>query len=141
MGGILLGMSFFATYSSTNSFVGFAGQSYAYGAPWMLLAPSTVIFSLLAWTIVAPRLRLGASGQILARLGFRWASLVPEWGRWANQTDRRAGRPAVSLYRGQILLDSRLRASGRGRRLRPVETRLWPGLDFMDTSFAQYQNG
>jgi SSS family transporter len=57
MGGIALGLSFFATYSSTNSFVGFAGQSYSYGAPWLLLAPMVVVFCVLAWSIVAPRLR------------------------------------------------------------------------------------
>lgn len=57
MGGIVLGLSFFATYSSTNSFVGFSGQSYTYGAPWLLLAPAAVVFSLLAWLTVAPRLR------------------------------------------------------------------------------------
>ena len=33
MGGIALGISFFATYSSTNSFVGFSGQAYTDGAP------------------------------------------------------------------------------------------------------------
>ncbi|MEM8934421.1 MAG: hypothetical protein AAGE94_24720, partial [Acidobacteriota bacterium] len=37
MGGIALGLSFFATYSSTNSFVGFAGQAYTYGAAWVLV--------------------------------------------------------------------------------------------------------
>ncbi len=57
MGGVAIGMSFFATYSSTNSFVGFSGQSYSYGAPWLLLAPGVVIFSLIAWLWVAPRLR------------------------------------------------------------------------------------
>jgi SSS family transporter len=57
MGGIALGLSFFATYSSTNSFVGFAGQSYSYGAPWLLLAPMIVGFSVVAWAVVAPRLR------------------------------------------------------------------------------------
>jgi len=29
MGGIAIGLSFFATYSSTNSFVGFSGQAYS----------------------------------------------------------------------------------------------------------------
>ena len=29
LGGVVLGLSFFATYSSTNSFVGFAGQGFA----------------------------------------------------------------------------------------------------------------
>ena len=57
MGGVALGLSFFATYSSTNSFVGYAGQAYSYGAPWLLLAPSAVMFSLMAWHWVAPRLR------------------------------------------------------------------------------------
>ncbi len=57
MGGVALGLSFFATYSSTNSFVGYAGQAYSYGAPWLLLAPSAVMFSLIAWHWVAPRLR------------------------------------------------------------------------------------
>ncbi len=57
MGGIVLGLSFFATYSSTNSFVGFSGQAYSYGAAWLLLAPAAVVFSLLAWMFVAPRLR------------------------------------------------------------------------------------
>jgi SSS family transporter len=57
MGGVVLGLSFFATYSSTNSFVGFAGQSYSYGAPWLLLAPMIVFFCVVAWTVVAPRLR------------------------------------------------------------------------------------
>jgi SSS family transporter len=57
MGGFALGVSFFATYSSTNSFVGFSGQAYAYGAPWLLLAPCAVLFSLLAWIWIAPKLR------------------------------------------------------------------------------------
>ncbi len=57
LGGVALGLSFFATYSSTNSFVGFSGQAYSYGAAWLLLAPAAVVFSLLAWMVVAPRLR------------------------------------------------------------------------------------
>ena len=61
MGGVALGFSFFATYSSTNSFVGFAGRGYSYGAPWLLLTPFLVFFSLLAWTLIAPRLRTFAA--------------------------------------------------------------------------------
>ena len=57
MGGVTLGLSFFATYSSTNSFVGFAGQAYDWGIAWLLLAPLTVVMSLVAWLVVAPRLR------------------------------------------------------------------------------------
>jgi len=57
MGGVVLGLSFFATYSSTNSFVGFAGQAWSYGLPWLLLVPCILFFVWLAWTAVAPRLR------------------------------------------------------------------------------------
>lgn len=57
MGGVVLGLSFFATYSSTNSFVGFSGQAYDWGLPWLLFVPTAVVFCLFAWTVVAPRLR------------------------------------------------------------------------------------
>ena len=57
LGGITIGLSFFATYSSTNSFVGFSGQAYSYGIGWLLVAPCAVIFSLMAWIFVAPKLR------------------------------------------------------------------------------------
>lgn len=57
LGGVALGLSFFATYSSTNSFIGFSGQSYDWGIAWLLLAPMVVGFSFVAWRWVAPRLR------------------------------------------------------------------------------------
>ncbi len=78
MGGIALGLSFFATYSSTNSFVGFSGQAYSYGTPWLLLAPVAVIFCLVAWMVVAPRLRrfTGALDSVTLPdfIGFRFGS-------------------------------------------------------------------
>ncbi|MFQ5628339.1 MAG: sodium/solute symporter [bacterium] len=80
LGGIALGISFFATYSSTNSFVGFSGKAYAYGTPWLLLAPAAVLFSFLAWKIVAPRLRLFTaelnSVTIPDFVGFRYNSIA-----------------------------------------------------------------
>lgn len=57
MGGVALGLSFFATYSSTNSFVGFAGQSYTWGVAWLLLVPFIVGMAVFSWIVVAPRLR------------------------------------------------------------------------------------
>ncbi|MDA0327565.1 MAG: sodium/solute symporter [Gemmatimonadetes bacterium] len=57
MGGWVIGLSFFATYASTNSFVGFSGMTYEWGLPWMLFVPTAVGFSLFAWIVVAPRLR------------------------------------------------------------------------------------
>jgi len=58
MGGVVLGLSFFATYSSTNSFIGFSGQAHAWGTPWLLLVPFIIGFSFFAWAVVAPRLRV-----------------------------------------------------------------------------------
>ncbi|MCH7715618.1 MAG: sodium/solute symporter [Gemmatimonadetes bacterium] len=78
MGGIALGISFFATYSSTNSFVGFSGQAYTYGAPWLLLTVTAVTFSFIAWKWITPRLRdateLLNSVTIPDFIGFRFGS-------------------------------------------------------------------
>jgi SSS family transporter len=78
MGGWVIGLSFFATYSSTNSFVGFSGQAYDWGLPWLLFVPTAVAFSLFAWTVVAPRLRAftEAMGSLTIPdfIGFRFGS-------------------------------------------------------------------
>ncbi len=78
MGGLVLGLSFFATYSSTNSFVGFSGQAYTWGIPWMLFVPTAVAFCIFAWTVVAPRLRtfteVMGSLTIPDFIGFRFGS-------------------------------------------------------------------
>ena len=78
MGGIAIGLSFFATYSSTNSFVGYSGQAYVFGMSWLLLAPSAVLFSLIAWRWVAPRLRVFTASlnsvTIPDFIGFRFGS-------------------------------------------------------------------
>ena len=78
MGGLALGLSFFATYSSTNSFVGFSGRGYSYGLPWLLLTPFLVFFCLMAWIFVAPRLRYFAASldslTIPDLFGFRYDS-------------------------------------------------------------------
>jgi SSS family transporter len=78
MGGVVIGLSFFATYSSTNSFVGFSGQAYTYGAPWLLLAPGVVIFSFASWLWIAPRLRAFTgsvdSVTLADYVGFRFES-------------------------------------------------------------------
>ncbi|MFQ6114353.1 MAG: sodium/solute symporter [bacterium] len=79
MGGIAIGLSFFATYSSTNSFVGFSGKAYIWGIPWLLLVPFVVLFSLLAWVVVAPRLSQFTksldSFTIPDFIGFRFESI------------------------------------------------------------------
>ena len=37
-GGAVIGVSFFATFASTNSYIGHAGKGYAYGVPWLVFA-------------------------------------------------------------------------------------------------------
>ncbi len=78
MGAVAIGLSFFATYSSTNSFVGFSGQAFTWGITWFLLIPFIVGMSFLAWVVIAPRLRqqteeLG-SLTIPDFIGFRFGS-------------------------------------------------------------------
>jgi SSS family transporter len=78
MGGVALGISFFATYSSTNSFIGFAGQTYSYGLPWLLFVPIITLFCVVAWRFVAPRLREATASldsvTIPDFIGFRFGS-------------------------------------------------------------------
>jgi SSS family transporter len=57
LSGLVVGVSFFATFASTNSYIGHAGKGYEYGLPWMTMAVIIVIFTYLSWTLVAPRLR------------------------------------------------------------------------------------
>ncbi len=57
LGGLVVGISFFATFASTNSYIGHAGKGYEYGLPWMVMALFIVVFTWLSWTLVAPRLR------------------------------------------------------------------------------------
>ncbi len=57
LGGAVIGISFYATFASTNSYVGNAGKGYEYGAPWLTVAVLMVAFAWLSWRIVAPRMR------------------------------------------------------------------------------------
>lgn len=78
MGGLAIAVSFFATYSSTNTFLGFSGKSYSWGVGWMLLVPFAVVLSLVSWLFVAPRLRHFSAAlesiTIPDFIGFRFAS-------------------------------------------------------------------
>lgn len=57
LSGWVVGVSFCATYASTNSYVGNAGKGYSLGAPWLLFPLFMLFFTWLSWTTVAPRLR------------------------------------------------------------------------------------
>lgn len=57
MGGVIIGVSFFATFASTNSYLGLAGKGFSYGAPWLLFPLMIVVATYLSWRLVAPELR------------------------------------------------------------------------------------
>lgn len=86
-GGVAIGISFFATYASTNSFIGNSGKSWAYGLPWLLNLAFMVFFCLVSWWWVAPRMR--AATQAVGAL------TLPEW-FGARFADRRV-RGAAAL--------------------------------------------
>jgi len=71
MGGIAIGVSFFATFASTNSYIGLAGKGYEYGLPWLLMAASLVLFTYISWRWIGPRVR---------RLASHWDALtIPDF--------------------------------------------------------------
>ena len=76
--GWAVAVSFFATYSSTNTFLGFSGKSYGWGIGWFLLVPFAVVLSLFSWVFVAPRLRVFTESlesiTIPDFIGFRFRS-------------------------------------------------------------------
>ena len=47
LGGVVVGVSFYATFASTNSYIGFAGKSYEYGLPWLVM-PVLLVVAILA---------------------------------------------------------------------------------------------
>ncbi|MGH7150850.1 MAG: sodium:solute symporter family transporter, partial [Planctomycetota bacterium] len=52
----ILALSYFATYVSTNTFVGHAGKSYALGVSWLLLGAVLFAFSVASWRWIGPRM-------------------------------------------------------------------------------------
>lgn len=91
LGGAALGVSFFATFASTNSYVGHAGAGYLYGLPWLLMAGFIVVFTYLSWSLVAPRLR---------RFTSHWDALtLPDY------LERRFGasRPGLRVAAGLVI--------------------------------------
>ena len=57
MGGVVIGVSFYATFASTNSYIGHAGKGYEYGVPWLTMAVMLVVMAFVSWRLVAPKLR------------------------------------------------------------------------------------
>ena len=79
MGGVVVGISFFATFASTNSYIGHAGKGYAYGLPWFTMAILLVLFSWISWRWIGPPLRRFASEwDALTIPDFLGSRFVPE---------------------------------------------------------------
>ncbi|MEC8633309.1 MAG: hypothetical protein VXX89_01615 [Pseudomonadota bacterium] len=57
LGGTVVGISFFATFASTNTFIGHAGKGYEYGVAWFTMAVLLVVFSWMSWRWIGPPLR------------------------------------------------------------------------------------
>ena len=91
LGGVVVGISFYATFASTNSYIGHAGKSYEYGVAWLTMAVLLVVFAWLSWRLVAPRMR---------RFTAAWGSLtVPDFlaVRFASERVRLAAGVVVAF--------------------------------------------
>ena len=60
MGGWVIALSFYATFVSTNTFIGHAGKSWDVGLIWYIKGVVIVISCYLAWYLVAPKFFLKA---------------------------------------------------------------------------------
>jgi SSS family transporter len=70
---LLVALSFFATFVSTNSFVGHSAKSYAYGVSWLLVGAVLVLLAVLSWLVIAPRFnkKAGELGSVVPSDLFR----------------------------------------------------------------------
>ena len=105
LGGAVIGVSFYATFASTNSYVGLAGKSYEYGVAWLTMAALMVVFCWLSWRIVAPRMR---------RFATAWGSLtVPDFLAVRFASDRvRVAAAAVIVFSCLLYLIAVFKGAG-----------------------------
>ena len=61
MSGAVIGVSFFATFASTNTYIGHAGKAYEYGVAWFTMAILLVLFSWVSWRWIGGPMRRFAS--------------------------------------------------------------------------------
>ena len=89
MNGIVVGISFFATFASTNTYIGHAGKAYDYGVAWFTMAVLLVVFSWISWRWIGPPLRRFAS---------QWDALtIPDFlgSRYIASSDRQGRHPLL----------------------------------------------
>ena len=105
LGGAVIGISFYATFASTNSYIGLAGKSYEYGVAWLTMAAMLVVFCWLSWRVVAPRMR---------RFAAAWGSLtVPDFLAVRFGSDRvRVAAAAVIVFSCLLYLIAVFKGAG-----------------------------
>jgi len=66
-------LSFFATFVSTNSFIGHSAKSYIFGVSWLLVGLVLVLLTIFSWAVIAPRFRekAGELGSVVPSDLFR----------------------------------------------------------------------
>ena len=100
LGGTVVGISFFATFASTNTFIGHAGKGYDYGVAWFTMAVLLVIFSWMSWRWIGPPLR---------RFAAAWDALtIPDYirGRILGGTPDAERHPLLLLSASVIVFAS-----------------------------------
>jgi len=90
---LLVVLSFYATFVSTNSFVGHSAKSYVYGVSWMIVGLILVLLAVFSWLVIAPRFRQRAEAL---------KSIVPSDFFRLHFKSARAGALAAAI----ILFDS-----------------------------------
>jgi SSS family transporter len=102
MGGAVVGISFFATFASTNTFIGHAGKGYEYGIAWFTLALLLMLFAWVSWRWIGPPLR---------RFSAEWDALtIPDYikGRVLNNAPDASRHPVLLLSASVIVFASLL---------------------------------
>ncbi len=55
--GWVVSLAFFSTFISTSTYIGQAGESFRYGLSWAYVALFWVIFCIISWLVMGPRMR------------------------------------------------------------------------------------
>lgn len=55
--GWVVSLAFFSTFISTSTYIGQAGESFRYGLSWAYVALFWVVFCIISWLVMGPRMR------------------------------------------------------------------------------------